>query len=100
LTISIQPPGGSSGKGMTFRPTVLVAEPGRELRWMGRLLLPGIFDGEHYFQIEPLGSGSVRFVHGERFSGLLVPLLKSSLAGGTKAGFVAMNEALKARVER
>jgi hypothetical protein len=38
-------------------------------------------------------------VHGEKFSGLLVGLAKSSLEGGTRAGFVAMNKALKARVE-
>ncbi len=96
LTVSIRPPG---GKGMTFRPTVLAAEPGRELRWRGHLLFPGLFDGEHYFRIEPLGPGLVRFVHGERFSGLLVPFAKSSLDRGTRAGFEAMNGALKARAE-
>jgi uncharacterized protein YndB with AHSA1/START domain len=44
LTVSIQPQG---GKSMTFRPTVLAIMPNRELRWLGRFLLPGIFDGEH-----------------------------------------------------
>ena len=38
---------------MTFRPTVLAVNPGRELRWRGQLLLPGIFAGEHSFLIEP-----------------------------------------------
>lgn len=97
LTVSVQPPG---GKGMTFRPKVLIAEPNRELRWRGRLLLPGIFDGEHYFQIRESGPGVVTFVHGEQFSGLLVPLAKSSLESGTKAGFEAMNRALKTRAEQ
>ena len=36
-------------RGMTFRPTVLAATPGRELRWLGKLGVHGIFDGEHYF---------------------------------------------------
>jgi hypothetical protein len=96
LTVSIQPAG---GKSMTFKPTVLVADADRELRWRGRLLMPGIFDGEHYFQIKPNGQGGTTFVHGEKFSGLLIPFAKASLEGGTRAGFVAMNEALKVRAE-
>jgi hypothetical protein len=36
---------------MTFRPTVLNAETNRELRWLGHLLAPGLFDGEHSFTI-------------------------------------------------
>jgi hypothetical protein len=42
----------SEGKGMTFHPAVLTVIPKSELRWLGRFLGPGIFDGEHYFQIE------------------------------------------------
>ena len=36
-------------RGMTIRPTVRAVEPGREVRWLGHLLVPGIFDGEHRF---------------------------------------------------
>ncbi|MDD5037077.1 MAG: SRPBCC domain-containing protein [Methylococcaceae bacterium] len=97
LKVIIQPPG---GKSMTFRPTVLVANPNQELRWLGRLFLPGIFDGEHYFKILELGQDRIRFIQGERFSGILVPLAKSALEGGTQDGFVAMNQALKSRVEK
>lgn len=97
LAVRIQPAG---GKAMTFRPTVLVATPEHELRWRGRLLLPGLFDGEHCFRIVPLGSDRVRFIHGEKFSGLLVPLARASLEGGTRSGFVAMNEAIRLRAER
>jgi hypothetical protein len=96
LTVSIQPVG---GKAMTFRPTIVVLTLAQELRWIGRLLLPGIFDGEHYFRVLAMAPNRVRFEHGERFSGILVPLAKSSLAGGTRDGFVAMNEALKTRAE-
>jgi hypothetical protein len=96
LTVSIQPQG---GKSMTFRPTVLAVMPNRELRWLGRFLLPGIFDGEHYFQINQLASDRVKFIHGEKFSGVLVPFARSGLDGGTKAGFRAMNQALKSRAE-
>lgn len=96
LKIFIQPEG---SKGMTFRPTVLAVIPNQELRWLGRFLLPGIFDGEHYFQISQLAPGRVRFIQGERFSGILVAFSRSRLEGGIKTGFLAMNRALKARAE-
>ena len=92
----IQPSGTS---GMVFRPTVMAAEAGRELRWLGRLLFPGLFDGEHRFLIEPLAPGKVRFRQSERFRGLLVPLFRGSLDRNTKRGFEEMNRALKARAE-
>ena len=84
---------------MSFRPTVLLAAPNTELRWLGHFLVPGIFDGEHYFRIAAIGPGQIRFTQGEKFSGLLVGMFKASLDRGTKAGFVAMNAALKARAE-
>jgi hypothetical protein len=97
LKVFIQPVG---GKGMTFRPRVLRAVRDQELRWLGRVVLPGIFDGEHFFKIEPLDQGRrTRFIQGERFTGLLVPLLRKNLDRGTREGFEAMNQALKARVE-
>jgi hypothetical protein len=95
LEIRLEPPG---GRAMTFKPTVLVAEPGRELRWLGRLLLPGLFDGEHIFRIEPIEGGRSRFVQAERFRGLLVPLFGRTLEQ-TRRGFEAMNEALRRRAE-
>ena len=35
----------ASGRTIVMKPRVLVAEPGRELRWMGRMFVPGLFDG-------------------------------------------------------
>jgi hypothetical protein len=96
LAVRIQSQG---GKTMSFRPRVLEADPGRELRWLGRVGLPGIFDGEHFFQMQSLAQDRTRFVHGERFSGVLVPLARKSLEGATKAGFGLMNDALKRRAE-
>jgi hypothetical protein len=97
LDVSIQPPG---SKGMRFRPTLIKINRNRELRWRGKLLLPGLFDGEHYFAIEDLPAGGVIFRHGEIFSGILVPFFHASLDGATKKGFTAMNEALKREAER
>lgn len=95
LRVRIHPPGGSV---MAFRPKVLRAEPGRELRWLGSLLFRGLFDGEHAFTIEPIGGARVRLVQRECFAGVLVPLLASTL-DKTRRGFEAMNRALKARAE-
>ncbi|MCC5857501.1 MAG: SRPBCC domain-containing protein [Ectothiorhodospiraceae bacterium] len=96
LRVRIHPPG---GRPMTFRPLVRAARPGTELRWQGRVLLPGLFDGEHVFRMEPTGDGQVRFTQSERFRGLLVPLFPGSLYANTLRGFEAMNLALKDRVE-
>jgi hypothetical protein len=87
-----------AGRTMTMRPTVLVARPGRELRWLGRLVMPGVFDGEHRFEIHPDGEGRVRFVQGERFRGLLVPFLRRMIEEDTLATFEAVNAALAVRV--
>ncbi len=84
---------------MTFRPTVLKADPNRELRWLGRLRVPGLFDGEHSFTIQPLEENRVRFVQREAFKGLLVPLFARSLDTNTLRGFGEMNRALKKRAE-
>jgi hypothetical protein len=97
LSIEIKPPGKSV---MRFRPTVLVVRPEQELRWLGSLLIPGLFNGEHYFILSPVGSASTRFVHGEKFSGLLVrPFAGRGMLEATREGFEAMNIALKERAE-
>jgi hypothetical protein len=95
LDLTMQPEG---GRAMRFRPTVLEAEPGRELRWLGRLVAPGVFDGEHRFAIEPTAAGS-RLTQEERFTGVLVPLLARGLRKRTLPAFEQMNEALKERAE-
>jgi hypothetical protein len=97
LTLRMLPEG---GREMTFRPTVLEAIPGRRLRWLGRFLLPRIFDGEHSFVIQPLNGGRVRLIQQERLRGMLVPLLAGRLNRGTLPAFERMNQALKRRAEQ
>jgi hypothetical protein len=97
LQVYLQP---SGTKGMTFRPKVLKVEPDRELRWLGHFMIPGLFDGEHIFTIEPLEAGRVRFVQREIFTGILVPLFARWLSKDTRQGFEEMNLALKLRAER
>jgi hypothetical protein len=95
LVNRLEPPG---GRPLTFKPTVTDVDPGHAFEWLGRLVLPGLFDGRHRFEVVPHGDGT-RLLHTERFSGILVPLLKKSLDTQTLAGFEAMNSALKARAE-
>ena len=96
LEVRLEPPG---GRGMTFKPKVLNAEPNRELRWLGHILVPGLFDGEHSFIIQPLEENHIRFVQREAFKGVLVPLFARSLDTNTQRGFEEMNRALKERAE-
>ncbi|RBY87776.1 SRPBCC domain-containing protein [Blastococcus sp. TF02A-30] len=95
LRVRIVPPGGS---GMTFRPTVTTVEEGHRLAWLGRLGVPGLFDGTHSFTLTPRADGGTDLTQREEFRGLLVPLFGGTLAK-TEAGFAGMNEALKVRAE-
>ncbi len=96
LVNRLQQPG---GKAMTFRPRVTVVEQHRVFEWLGRLGLPGVFDGRHRFELESTTTGT-RFTHTEAFNGVLVRFMRRSLDTQTVQGFEAMNQALKARVER
>ena len=96
LHVTIQP---EERQAMTFRPRVLRVANQQELCWLGHLGFPGLFDGEHYFQLTTLSNGYTRFTQGERFSGILVGMFMSRMEAATKAGFHAMNQALKNRAE-
>ena len=96
LTVSINPPG---GKGMTFKPNILTLEANKEFRWKGKLGINGIFDGEHYFILESVDNDITKFIHGEKFSGLLVPFVRKML-DKTQKGFQLMNESIKKECEK
>jgi hypothetical protein len=87
----------ATGKASTFRPTVLTADPGKELRWIGRLLVPGIFDGEHRFVLAA-ANGGTRLTQSEKFGGLLIPFT-GKLLNETADSFAALNKALKEQAE-
>ena len=96
LNVQIHPP---EGNAMTFTPQVLTHTPNQEFRWIGKLFLKGIFDGEHYFKLRKISATETCLTHGENFSGFLVPFLFSTIEKNTTTGFQAMNEALKKQVE-
>lgn len=96
LEIRIEPPG---GRAMTFRPTITDVVEGSRLEWLGRLAVPGLFDGRHSFDLKAVGGAETRLTQAEEFSGILVPLMGTMLER-TRAGFEAMNDALRVRAER
>lgn len=97
LSVTVLPP--DSQKPMTFSPNILKYDSQKEFRWRGKLLMKGLFDGEHYFLLNPLPNGSTSLEHGESFSGLMVPFL-SGLLEKTERGFQQMNLALKEVCEK
>ena len=90
----------SSGKSRSYRPVITKVEPNRELRWSGKSFLPGMFNGERIFTIEPVGTDHVRFVHTEIFTGLGVSLAGNRLDKDIRTSFEQMNKALKTRAEQ
>ena len=82
---------------MTIEPRLLVVEPERELRWKGRILIPGLFDGEHAFVLTPLENGRTRLDHSERFTGVLLPIAKGMIHDATEQSFHALDDALAKR---
>jgi hypothetical protein len=83
--------------GMTVKPVVTEAEPGRVLEWRGKVGFKGLFDAVHRFEITPEGEAT-RFIHTEQFSGLLVPLF-GRVIRKTAREFEVFNDALKQRCE-
>lgn len=85
---------------MTFNPKVLVFNANKEFKWLGHLIFPGLFDGEHKFEIIDNGNGTTTFRQSEKFGGILVPLFKKKLDNNTTNGFNLMNQKLKELAEK
>lgn len=96
LHIEVQLP---ESKLLKFTPKVLVAEPNKELRWVGKSAL-GSFRGEHFYKIESLGANKSRFIHGEFFSGWAIGLIWLMIGKKIEKGYELMNKALKNEVEK
>ncbi len=96
LKVTIQPPG---GKEMKFSPTCTKLITGKHLQWKGKVLMNGLFDGEHFFILQPINDEQTLLIQKENFSGILVALLWKSMHQKTRAGFELMNQQLKERSE-
>lgn len=95
LVNRMEPPGGMA---ITFKPQVTVVERQKSFEWLGKLGFSGVFDGRHRFELEACPTGT-KVTHSESLDGILVRILRTSVDTKTKAGFEAMNVALKARAE-
>lgn len=87
------------GRVMPLRPRVTLVEAPRELRWLARLGLPGVFDVDRRFRIVPTGGQRCRFEQYEHATGLLAPVLMALLGRPILAGYRAHERALVARAE-
>lgn len=96
IKVRIEPPG---AKGMTFKPKVLAFKPQKEFKWLGNLLVKGLFDGEHAFLLTAHKDGTTTLVQSEKFKGILVPLFSKMLDTNTLQGFKLMNEKLRELAE-
>ena len=93
----IEPP---QANGMTFTPKITRLEPKKGFSWLGHLIIPGLFDGEHSFELIENNDGSTTFVQSEKFAGILIPFFKKMLEDNTKRGFESMNLKIKERAEQ
>lgn len=85
-------------KPMTFKAKIIEADASRALAWKGRIVVPGLFDVTHHFEIDPLADDHSRLRQFEHFSGILVPFMRAMLRD-TQAAFELANQAIKQRAE-
>lgn len=84
---------------MDFKPKVKTVTENSTFEWLGHLLIPGIFDGKHRFELIDNRDGTTTLLHSENFKGILVLFMKKKLIRDVQPKFEAMNLALKERVE-
>ncbi|WP_045859460.1 SRPBCC domain-containing protein [Teredinibacter purpureus] len=84
---------------MKFRPRIIDVKHNVRFAWQGKVLVKGVFDGEHSFELESISDTQCRLVHREVFSGFLVAMMWKKLSNNTHEGFSHMNQALKLKCE-
>ncbi|MEV4351654.1 SRPBCC domain-containing protein [Actinoplanes sp. NPDC049596] len=83
-----------------LRPRVTAVVEPRQLRWLARLAVPGLFDVDRRFALEPAGPDGCRFHQAETAHGLLAPVLMPLLRRPIRRGYLQLNTALRNRVEQ
>ena len=89
---------GAGSDSMSFHPKILRVRAAQELAWKGNVLVPGLFDGEHWFLLEKQGD-KTHLIQSEEFTGLLAGKLTQGVIRETSDQMKAMNVALKQRSE-
>jgi hypothetical protein len=95
LDLEVALPGQASRQ---IRPVVVDWVPHEQLLW-SLSMMGGLVKSTRYLEIEELAPGACVFSNGELFGGLIGPTLARRMRGPIRAGFAALGEALKARVE-
>ena len=79
-----------------YQVEILEIEPLKKFRWLGHFLITGLCDGDHFFELQPIGDNKTLLIHRENFSGLFVPFVLKNF----DANFTALNNALKQYIEK
>ncbi len=93
IKLTMQPVEKSAQK---FSPKILEVKEEQSIKWIGKVLFSGIFDGEHSFTLEQVSPNKTKFTQYERFSGILVGMANFE---PYRAGWKKMNLALKEKAE-
>lgn len=97
IMVTIEP---YNSKPISFKPKVLAFETNKEMRWLGRLLFGGLFDGQHQFELIDNSNGTTTFKQSEIFKGILMPFFSKKKMENTRKGYEAMNQKLKELAEQ
>lgn len=89
----------NGNKTIVFKPVIQEVTPMVSFSWLGSLFVKGLFDGRHFFIIEPIAPNQIKLIHGEDFSGILSTMILKKIGDDTRENFVRMNHALRARAE-
>jgi hypothetical protein len=80
----------------TFAPIISKWEVNKRFAWLARTGFPGVFDGEHFFEIIDLGNGKTRLINREEYRGILCLFIKQlPMMKNAPAGFARMNKEIK-----
>jgi hypothetical protein len=78
--------------------TFLRIDINKELAWVGGP--KGLFTGEHYFKLEATGDNECRLIQGEKFRGLMLPLMWPFLKKTLNTLYTQSNEDIVKAVEK
>ena len=95
--IGLRLAGGAAGD-QEFTAVVLAVEPARRLAW--RAGAPGVFEGEHTFELAPLPGGGTRYTDTERWTGDLAATVVAEHRDELRAEYTRTVTALKEAAER
>jgi hypothetical protein len=97
LAIKIKVPGREA---QDYKVRILKIDEEREFRWLGHFHVPGLIDGDHRFELRPIGANKSELVQREHFRGILVPFTwKTFLNTRLREGFEMLNRSLKTTAE-